>query len=79
MISRAHDGMLPILKRMKMNVDTRAYVAVLANEVANTYADLKAAGIENELSLKRIFRHLEKIAQAKPETEAMMLVDPEQG
>lgn len=77
MISAAHGRMLPILRRMKMGVDTRAYVAVLANEMAQTYADLKAAGIENEFSLKRIFRHLEKIAQTKPDKEAMLLTEPE--
>lgn len=57
------------LRAMKLEYDTRAFVAVLAMEAAQTYADLKAAGIENEMSIARIFRYLEKVAQEKPERE----------
>lgn len=52
---------------LKLKYDTRALVAVLAHEVADMYQSLKAAGIENELSLKRIFRYLEQEAQRAPE------------
>ena len=61
------------LRALKLNYDTRAYVAVLAIEAARTYADLKAAGVENEMSLKRIFRYLEKVAQEKPEREPKLI------
>lgn len=63
------------LTAIKLNYDTRAFVAVIAIEAARTYADLKAAGIENEMSLKRIFRYLEKIAQEQPDREAKVLTE----
>lgn len=61
------------LRALKLNYDTRAFVAVLAIEAARTYADLKFAGVENEMSLKRIFRYLEKVAQEKPDREPRIL------
>ena len=61
------------LRALKLNYDTRAYVAVLAIEAARTYADLKAAGVENEMSIARIFRYLEKVAQEKPEREPKLI------
>lgn len=61
------------LRALKLNYDTRAYVAVLALEAARTYADLKAAGVENEVSLKRIFRYLEKVAQEAPDRAPRIL------
>jgi len=61
------------LRALKLNYDTRAYVAVLAIEAARTYADLKAAGVENEMSIARIFRYLEKVAQEKPEREPKVI------
>ena len=63
------------LRALKLNYDTRAFVAVLAIEAARTYADLKAAGIENELSIKRIFRYLESVAQERPEREPRVLTE----
>lgn len=51
---------------LKVKYDTRALVAVLAMESAEMYQSLKAAGIENELSIKRIYKFLEKTAQETP-------------
>lgn len=72
-IDRVTPELRAALNALKLNYDTRAFVAVLAMEAAQTYADLKAAGIENELSLKRIFRYLEKVAQEKPDREPRIL------
>ncbi len=57
------------LLTLKHRFDNRALVAVMAREVADTYRDLRVAGVQgyDEFTIKKIFKHLESIAQSEPE------------
>ncbi len=57
------------LLTLKHRFDSRALVAVMAREVADTYRDLRVAGVEgyDAFTLKRIFKYLESVAQSEPE------------
>lgn len=60
---------------LKHRFDSRALVAVMAREVADTYQSLRVAGIEgyDEFTLKRIFKYLESIAQSAPEHPPLVI------
>lgn len=65
---------------LKHKYDSRALLAVMANEVAEMYRSLRVAGVPgyDEFTLKRIFKHLEGIAQSEPETPPLVVeTDPE--
>lgn len=67
------------LRAIKLKYDTRAFVAVIANETAFTYADLKAAGVYDEFTIRRIFKYLGELAQKDPERAPRVLGEVPQG
>lgn len=67
------------LRAIKLKYDTRAFVAVLANETASTYADLKAAGVYDELTIQRVFKYLTELAQKEPDRAPRVLADVPEG
>ncbi len=66
---------------LKRKYDSRALVAVLAREVADTYQSLRVAGVPgyDEFTLKRIFKYLEGIAQSEPEKPPLVIEEDTSG